>query len=128
MQTRILSAVVIMILVMNDSCVDRGVQQDYNKLIVGDWALVELRQGAEVYTKMPSEVLFQFTSDRQIVVKMAGNRDKAKYYLKDGNIVVDDGAITNIKENIKINTLNKKELVITFKMDGEISLMKFNRK
>lgn len=121
-------AVVGLAFVMSVGCVDKGVQSDFKKLIVGDWELTELRQGANTYTEIPSEVLFQFTSDRQIVVKMNGNRDKAKYYLKENMIIVDDGVITNITEKIKIDALNKKELVITFKMDGEVALMKFRRK
>lgn len=109
-------------------CVDKNIQLSSDRLLVGDWVLTEMQHGDESVSEISSEVLYQFTADRQLVIKQDGTRNVAKYSFKNNVITVDDGVITQIKEKIIVTKLDKTFLVLSFKIDGFPATMKFARK
>ena len=129
MKLRLFSVIILLSsTIIIQSCVDKGLRQSSDKLIVGDWQLVEIKDGTETIKEFPTTTLFQFTADRQLVIDMPNRRSSAKYMIENSMIIVEDGLITNIKESINILSLTKKELMLSFKMDGKPVMMKFNRK
>lgn len=126
-----LKPTLIIILIMSQfamqSCVDKKIYDNYNRLIVGNWNLVELQEGEEVFKNIPEGTKFQFTADGQIVVNTADSRTTGQYTLSGNQVTVDDGAITNIKEKITVKALTADGLELQFSMRGEEIIMKFQR-
>lgn len=110
------------------SCVNKNIQLSSDRLLVGDWVLTEMHHGEESVSEISSEILYQFTADRQLVIKQEGTRNVAKYTFNNNVIVVNDGAITQIQEKIMVTQLDKTFLVLSFKIDGFPATMKFARK
>ena len=108
------------------SCTQKNIQTDFNRLIVGKWKLDTLMKG-DTEVKASTETIFNFTADRQVIIKNDDKNQKASYFIRQDVLTVDDGIITDIREELKIEKLNKEIFIISFKIDGQESKMNFKR-
>ena len=108
-------------------CGSKNVQFAQDRLLVGEWLLTDLKHGDETISEITYELIYQFTADKQLVIKSKDKREAAKYVFSNNLLIVDDGNITKIKEKIKIEKLDKTELILAFKMDGKDARMTFKR-
>ncbi|MGB0861689.1 MAG: hypothetical protein ACPG19_09740 [Saprospiraceae bacterium] len=120
-------APIFIVLLLMTNCVDKNVQLSKDRLLVGDWILTEMTHDDEKVNDISSKILYQFTADRQLVIKQEGTRNVAKYIFKNNILIVDDGVITKIKEQIVVTQLDKNLLILSFKIDGFPATMKFVR-
>jgi hypothetical protein len=109
------------------SCTPKSLAKDFNRLIVGEWKLITMVKGtSEVKTK--TETIFHFTADRQLIIKNNDKTQKVSYFIVEDILNVDDGVITEIREELKIEKLDQNTFVISFEMDGQKSKMIFEKK
>lgn len=108
------------------SCVDKNLYKDYSRYIVGEWQLTTLTKG-ETEVQAPIDMTFQFTADRQIIINNKGNAQKSTYFIKENTLTVDDGVITDIREEIAIQTLDDNQMILSFEIDGQKAKMTFTK-
>ncbi len=119
-------ALFILAIVLSASCTQKNLNKDFNRLIVGKWKLATLTKGTNEI-KAATETIFQFTADRQMIIKNNDKRQKTTYFIKNDILTVDDGVITDIREELKIEKLDNENFIISFKIDGNESKMNFKR-
>ena len=119
-------ALFILAIALSVSCTQKNLNQDFNRLIVGKWKLSTLTKG-EKEVKAATETTFYFTADRQMIIKNNDKEQKTNYFIKGDALIVDDGVITDIREELKIEKLDTETFIISFKIDGNESKMNFKR-
>ena len=119
-------ALFILAIALSASCTQKNLNKDFNRLIVGKWKLSTLTKG-EKEVKAATETTFYFTADRQMIIKNNDKEQKTNYFIKGDALIVDDGVITDIREELKIEKLDTETFIISFKIDGNESKMNFKR-
>lgn len=119
-------ALFILTILLSTSCTQKNLYKDFNRLIVGKWKLDTLTKGTNE-VKASTKTTFQFTADRQVIITNNDKEQKASYFIREDILTVDDGVITDIREELKIEKLDNDSFVISFKIDGQASKMNFKR-
>ena len=81
---------------------NKNVQLGQDRLLIGEWMLTSMQNGEKAIANTSYEVIYQFTADKQLVIKTPNKRDASKYTFANNLLIVDDGNITNIKEKIQV--------------------------
>lgn len=120
-------ALFILTIVFSVSCTQKNlISKDLNRLIVGKWQLETLIKGT-TEVEASTETIFHFTADRQMIISNDGKEQKTNYFIREDILTVDDGVITDIREELKIEKLDDENFVISFKVDGQEAKMSFKK-
>lgn len=108
-------------------CGGKNIQLEQDRLLIGEWALTNMIFGEENVKAEQQAIIYQFTADKQLIIKTSEKKESSSYAFSNHLLVVDDGNITRIKEKIEVKKLTKTTLVLSFKMDGKNAEMSFVR-
>jgi hypothetical protein len=119
-------ALFILAIALSASCTQKNLNKDFNRLIVGKWKLSTLTKGAEE-VKAYTNTTFYFTADRQMIINNNDKEQKTSYFIRENILNVNDGIITDIQEELKIEHLDNETFTISFKIDGQEAKMNFKK-